>query len=298
MPPILGGSDKCPQCDKSVYFAEEARALGKKYHKQCLKCCMCNKALDSTNCNDHDGQMYCNTCYRRNFGIHSAAMVASSPTAPTNVSSAPPGVDLCFRCGKVVYMAERCAGGTKYFHKSCFRCYTCGVALDSNKLCVNNETHEIYCKVCYGKNFGPKGYGFAGGASGLSMDTGKADEITTRNVPALAQAMTAPLQTNGLHDGLNGTAGDNKDRCPRCKKLVYFAEKVVGIGQTYHKACFKCTNCNKSLDSTTLTEHDGNIYCKSCYGRLFGPKGFGRSSSIMSEQLAGLTLSGGPQDAD
>ena len=35
--------------------------------------------------------------------------------------------------------------------------------------------HEglIYCKGCHGKKFGPKGYGFGGGAGALSMDTGE-----------------------------------------------------------------------------------------------------------------------------
>jgi cysteine/glycine-rich protein len=33
--------------------------------------------------------------------------------------------------------------------------------------------------------------------------------------------------------------------------------------------------CNKSVDSTTLAEHDGEVYCKTCHGRDFGPKGFG-----------------------
>ncbi len=32
---------------------------------------------------------------------------------------------------------------------------------------------NLYCKNCYGKNFGPKGYGYGGGAGTLSMDTGK-----------------------------------------------------------------------------------------------------------------------------
>ena len=29
---------------------------------------------------------------------------------------------------------------------------------------------EVYCKVCYGKAFGPKGVGFAAGAAGLTTD--------------------------------------------------------------------------------------------------------------------------------
>lgn len=28
----------CPRCSKAVYFAEQVLALGKKYHKLCLKC--------------------------------------------------------------------------------------------------------------------------------------------------------------------------------------------------------------------------------------------------------------------
>ncbi|XP_012945698.2 cysteine and glycine-rich protein 1 [Aplysia californica] len=285
MPPILGGAEKCPRCNQSVYFAEEVRAMGKKYHKLCLKCSECSKTLDSTNCNDHDNDIYCNTCYRKNFGPHSAAMSMTADSGqPTDVSSAPPGVDVCHRCGKVVYMAERCAGGAKYFHKSCFRCNSCGINLDSNRLCLREE--EIYCKVCYGKNFGPKGYGFAGGASGLSMDTGKVDDVPTSHIPAIAQAHTAPLMDNGEPEpeGDDQDWTDDKERCSRCRKVVYFAEKVSGVGQVFHKACFKCQNCNKSLDSTTMTEHGGSIYCKSCYGRNFGPKGFGFGTSMVTEQ--------------
>ena len=40
-------------------------------------------------------------------------------------------------------------------------------------------------------------------------------------------------------------------------------------------------SCNKSLDSTTVAERKGEkeaggeIYCKGCYGKSFGPKGYG-----------------------
>lgn len=35
----------CPRCGKAVYFAEETIAIGKKWHKMCLKC---GESLTST----------------------------------------------------------------------------------------------------------------------------------------------------------------------------------------------------------------------------------------------------------
>ncbi|GAB1609984.1 cysteine and glycine-rich protein 1-like [Argonauta hians] len=186
-------TQKCPRCDKAVYFAEEVRALGKKWHKLCLKCAKCNSLLDSTTCTDH------------------------------------------------------------------------------------NE--ELYCRACYAKNFGPKGYGFAGGASGLSMDTGDPNVITRKNVSHLAEAHAAPiLATNGVAHTKLRLGGS--DVCHRCSKAVYMAEKVSGAGKTYHKMCFRCNSCSKSLDSTTLCDNQTDIYCKACYNKQFGPKGFGFGAAL------------------
>lgn len=63
--------------------------------------------------------------------------------------------------------------------------------------------------------------------------------------------------------------------CPRCSKAVYAAEKVVGAGNAWHKSCFRCAKCGKGLESTTLADKEGEIYCKGCYAKNFGPKGFG-----------------------
>lgn len=57
---------------------------------------------------------------------------------------------------------------------------------------------------------------------------------------------------------------------------MYFNEKVISAGSSWHKrGCFCCAECNKSLDSTTVADKDGEIYCKACYGKKFGPKGYG-----------------------
>jgi hypothetical protein len=56
---------------------------------------------------------------------------------------------------------------------------------------------------------------------------------------------------------------------------VYANEKIIALGNDWHIQCLKCTTCNKRLDATILTEHEGKPYCKGCYGASFGPKGFG-----------------------
>ncbi|XP_064600601.1 cysteine and glycine-rich protein 2-like [Liolophura sinensis] len=187
----FGGAPKCGRCGKSVYFAEEAIACGKKWHKSCLLCKNCNKRLDSTTCTDHDG--------------------------------------------------------------------------------------EIYCKSCHGKLFGPKGYGFAGGSSGLSMDTGKANEVTRDNVPrGLDQARVPHM----LGDAGPTSKFGGADKCPKCGRSVYKAEEVLAAGRAYHKSCFTCLSCNKSLDSVTVTNQREDIYCKACYNKNFGPKGFGFGAAM------------------
>lgn len=47
----------------------------------------------------------------------------------------------------------------------------CQKFLDSTN-CAEHEA-ELYCKNCHGRKYGPKGYGFGGGAGCMSMDTGE-----------------------------------------------------------------------------------------------------------------------------
>ncbi|XP_062712146.1 muscle LIM protein 1 isoform X4 [Aedes albopictus] len=95
----------------------------------------------------------------------------------------------CPKCGKSVYAAEeRVAGGHKW-HKGCFKCGMCGKMLDSTN-CAEHE-NELYCKNCHGRKYGPKGYGFGGGAGCLSMDSGaqfQGEGPTTRDASSAATA--------------------------------------------------------------------------------------------------------------
>lgn len=79
--------------------------------------------------------------------------------------------NICLKCNRPVYAAEELLAGGNKWHKICFKCNLCNKRLDS----VNVNAHEnaLYCKQCYARKFGPKGYGFGGGAGALSMDIGE-----------------------------------------------------------------------------------------------------------------------------
>ncbi|XP_073522728.1 cysteine and glycine-rich protein 1 [Phyllobates terribilis] len=172
----------------------------------------------------------------------------------------------CSVCNTSVYFAEevQCEGGS--FHKSCFLCMVCKKNLDSTTVAIHGN--EIYCKSCYGKKYGPKGYGFGQGAGTLSMDRGESLGITSEEASRFQP-------TNNPNASKFAEKATHADVCPRCSKSVYAAEKVIGGGNSWHKACFRCAKCGKGLESTTLADKDGEIYCKGCYAKNFGPKGFG-----------------------
>uniref|UniRef100_A0A3Q2XDG6 Cysteine and glycine-rich protein 1 n=2 Tax=Hippocampus comes TaxID=109280 RepID=A0A3Q2XDG6_HIPCM len=177
------------------------------------------------------------------------------------------GGNQCGRCKKTVYFAEEVLCDSRRFHKSCFLCLACGKCLDSTTVAVHLD--EIYCKSCYRKNYGPKGYGFGVGAGTLNMDKGQGQGITHEE-PAPHRPTTNPNPSK-LARKFGGC-----EKCPRCGKAVYAAEKVIGAGSSWHKTgCFRCATCGKGLESTTVADKDGEIYCKGCYAKDFGPKGYG-----------------------
>ena len=63
--------------------------------------------------------------------------------------------------------------------------------------------------------------------------------------------------------------------CQRCDRQVYQAEQVKAAGATWHKTCFLCMNCDRRLDSNSLCERGGQIFCNNCYHKNYGPRGIG-----------------------
>ncbi|CAH7681787.1 expressed protein [Phakopsora pachyrhizi] len=69
------GPKLCPRCSSTVYHAEQILALGKKWHKRCLRCQECNKTLETNSMNEREGKPYCFKCYDAKFGMVSQGLV-------------------------------------------------------------------------------------------------------------------------------------------------------------------------------------------------------------------------------
>ncbi|KAI6651500.1 Muscle LIM protein [Oopsacas minuta] len=201
-PPKIGTSaPKCPTCTKSVYHAEQVIALGKSFHKMCLKCTSCNKLLDTGTVVEHDEKPFCRACHQKNFGtkgygfgvgigtlqsdyntetnadaINSSGQSSGAPKAPPKAAFTPNpehskvltigGVPRCPICNKSVYHAEEIVALNKSWHKACLRCESCHKTLFRGD--VQDHENKPYCKSCYAKNFATAGYGYGVGAGTLS----------------------------------------------------------------------------------------------------------------------------------
>ena len=103
----------------------------------------------------------------------------------------------------------------------------CKSPLDSSR--VNNHEGEIFCNGCHKRKFGPRGYGYAGGAAGLAPEYGETDQRTTPSTITVPQ-----------HAPSTGADPNDTRNCPRCGKRVYFAEEVKALSRNWHRLCFKC----------------------------------------------------------
>ncbi|XP_075060608.1 cysteine-rich protein 3 isoform X2 [Mixophyes fleayi] len=183
---------------------------------------------------------------------------------------------VCPRCHTAVYFAEKVSSLGKNWHRFCLKCELCNKILSAG----GHAEHDgrPYChKPCYAVLFGPKGVNI-GGVGSYIYDT--TPRIPEREMPAFspgsatARPSTTSTQPVSRAVAPSRTFAGETALCPGCDKAVFFAEKVMSLGRSWHRPCLRCQRCNKTLNAGGHAEHDGLPYCHvPCYGHLFGPKG-------------------------
>merc|ERR1712109_179950 len=86
-------------------------------------------------------------------------------------------------------------------------------------------------------------------------------------------------------------------KCIKCNKVITQGG-VTYRNDPWHRECFTCTHCQKSLAGQRFTSRDDKPYCADCFGELFskrctacskpitGKGGFGNTKFIAFEKLA------------
>uniref|UniRef100_A0A3P8V3D6 Cysteine-rich protein 2-like n=1 Tax=Cynoglossus semilaevis TaxID=244447 RepID=A0A3P8V3D6_CYNSE len=179
-------SSKCPRCDKTVYFGESHVAKSDFFPSQ------------------HDGTPYCHKpCYAALFGpkgvniggagsyvydapVNEAPAAVSmeteakaekeerkapvrGPVKAASFSSFSGGPNICPRCNKTVYFAEKVSSLGKNWHRPCLRCERCSKTLAPGSHAEHDG--QPYChKPCYAVLFGPKGVNTGGVGSYIYDD--------------------------------------------------------------------------------------------------------------------------------
>lgn len=245
----MSSAPRCPRCNDRVYHAEEVIAIGNSYHMKCFSCKSCKKKLDSGNLCDKDNEIYCKNCYGRAFGPKGYGFGQGAGSLATfdasSIRSVPSGEVTSNAAVKSKWCNQCNVAAEGSF------CGDCGGALVDRVEIVEQKYEDIHAEV---KKF---------------EQAARYAEEEARPVKASVPKQTLPaaLKPKGKFGG--------GEKCTRCSKTVYDAEKTSGPNGVYHSSCFTCLSCNKTLSAITLCDREGEIYCQACYGKEFGPKGYG-----------------------
>ena len=174
------------------------------------------------------------------------------------------GGELCARCGTRVYPAEKMAGVSsgKAYHTSCFRCTTCNSKLSASSYEVS-ESGELYCKPHFQQQYA-------------------ASRVSVSNVPHV--------------NGPIGYTGSD-DRCEACGKKVFANEKVVARAhqggyaenQIYHRACFRCRECNRGPlrpGDWVIETETGQLLCQVHFEARAAARRLGASGETAAAEIS------------
>jgi hypothetical protein len=87
-------------------------------------------------------------------------------------------------------------------------------------------------------------------------------------------------------------AGGNK--CYVCNKTAYEMESLTYDKMTFHKNCFKCLSCKRTISLSAVAMIKSDLYCKTCFLRIFKEKG--KYSSFGEKTLPKAEIGKAPED--
>ncbi|GMH16814.1 hypothetical protein Nepgr_018655 [Nepenthes gracilis] len=65
------------------------------------------------------------------------------------------------------------------------------------------------------------------------------------------------------------TFGGTTQKCKACEKTVYLVDELTADGKVFHKSCFRCHHCRRTLKLSNFSSFEGVLYCKPHFDQLF-----------------------------
>jgi len=182
-------------------------------------------------------QGYCGDHYREISG--------QKPSSPSGIAVATSNAK-CTKCAKTVYSEEAMRSGATsedgkpcVYHKACFRCSQCDFSLELTNVAPEGAT--LFCRQHY----------------------------ENRHVKGSVASYTSKP---GSSAGPSINIEVKRDVCTKCNYTVYQTDLVRSgtVGEDgkpclFHKACFRCTICNTSLELHTSAPEGATLYCRQHY---------------------------------
>ena len=181
---------------------------------------------------------------------------APAPRAAPKFKHVGPPKETCTTCSGTVYAAERAIVRSRIFHTTCLKCTDCGKKMTPGTVELDAES-RIFCKIHFQQRQmagaltvaagGSAALELAGGSNVVASDLGVRYEQTKEK--AKSSAAVAAFGDQKWQEKAK------KDACKKCGQTVYAAEKMETEWkrkgkqnkQLYHKACFRCLDCNTLL---------------------------------------------------
>merc|ERR1712029_158388 len=207
----------------------------------------------------------------------------------------------CDECGKVIGIDSKdLSYKEKHWHESCFKCSKCKTSLVDKQF--GSKADRIYCGPCYDAQFATRCDGcgdvFKAGMKKMEYKTRQWHEKCF-----VCCTCKQPIGTKSFipkeHDIYCAKCYEEKfaTKCIKCNKVITQGG-VTYRNEPWHRECFTCTHCQKSLAGQRFTSRDDKPYCADCFGELFskrctacskpitGKGGFGNTKFIAFEKLA------------
>uniref|UniRef100_A0A0P6CY81 Four and a half LIM domains protein n=1 Tax=Daphnia magna TaxID=35525 RepID=A0A0P6CY81_9CRUS len=242
---------RCSACDELIFSGEYTKAMSKDWHLGHFSCWQCDESLTGQRYVLRDEHPYCVKCYETVFANN------------------------CDDCNRVIGIDSKdLSYKDRHWHEACFLCNKCRLSLVDKQF--GSKADKIFCGPCYDSMYATRCDGcgeiFRAGTKKMEYKSRQWHEkcfscfvcktpIGTKSFIPREQ----DIYCSGCYEEKFAT------RCVKCTKIITTGG-VTYKNDPWHRECFTCTHCDKSLAGQRFTSKDEKPYCAECFGELFAKR--------------------------